>query len=47
MSEAMVLAASNADHTIVELLSVPAGSKPGDRVFVEGHGKGNLSFEAL
>ena len=33
----MLLAASNADHTVVELLTLPAGSKPGDRVFVEGH----------
>eukprot|EP00002_Diphylleia_rotans_P009081 TRINITY_DN1909_c0_g1_i1.p1 TRINITY_DN1909_c0_g1~~TRINITY_DN1909_c0_g1_i1.p1 ORF type:complete len:554 (+),score=163.79 TRINITY_DN1909_c0_g1_i1:54-1715(+) len=32
-SHAMVLAASNADHTTVELLSVPEGCKPGDRVF--------------
>jgi tyrosyl-tRNA synthetase len=36
-SEAMVLAASNADHTAVELLIPPPDSKPGDRVFVEQH----------
>ncbi|KJE93015.1 tyrosyl-tRNA synthetase [Capsaspora owczarzaki ATCC 30864] len=35
-SQAMVLAASNADHSIVELLIPPEGSKPGDRVAVEG-----------
>lgn len=33
----MLLAASNADHTLVELLIAPQGSKPGDRVFVEGY----------
>ncbi|KAI8843356.1 tRNA synthetases class I, catalytic domain-containing protein [Chytriomyces cf. hyalinus JEL632] len=36
-SHAMVLCASNADHTKVEFLIPPAGSKPGDRVFFEGH----------
>jgi rubredoxin len=33
----MVLAASNADHTQVELLDPPPGSKPGDRVVFDGH----------
>jgi len=36
-SEAMVLAASNSDHTQVELLTPPSGSKIGERVFVEGY----------
>lgn len=36
-SHAMVLCASNADHTKVELLAPPAGSIPGDRVYFEGH----------
>jgi len=35
-SEAMVLAASNTDHTQVELLTPPPGSKIGERVFVDG-----------
>jgi len=37
LSEAMVLAASNSDHTQVELLDPPSGAKPGDRVFFDGH----------
>jgi glutamyl-tRNA synthetase len=36
-SHAMVLCASNADHTKVEFLLPPAGSKPGDRVYFPGH----------
>ena len=36
-SHAMVLCASNADHSIVEFLVPPEGSVPGDRVFFEGH----------
>ena len=44
-SAAMLLAASNPEHTVVELLVPPAGSKPGDRVFAEGH-KAD-SFEVL
>ena len=36
-SQAMVLAASNADHTIVELLSPPDGVPVGERVTFEGH----------
>jgi methionine--tRNA ligase beta chain len=35
-SAGMVLAASNEDHTKVELIEVPAGAKPGERVFIEG-----------
>ncbi|KAI9033267.1 tRNA synthetases class I, catalytic domain-containing protein [Hyaloraphidium curvatum] len=35
-SAAMVLAASDADHTKVELLIPPEGSQPGDRVSVAG-----------
>jgi hypothetical protein len=44
----MLLAASNADGSAVELLIVPSGSKPGDRVFVEGHEQGLflLSFSS-
>lgn len=36
MSQGMVLCASNADHTAVELLRPPAGAKVGERVFLEG-----------
>ncbi|KAJ3055627.1 hypothetical protein HK097_009954 [Rhizophlyctis rosea] len=36
-SYAMVMCASNADHSIVEFLVPPEGSVPGDRVFFEGH----------
>lgn len=36
-SEAMLLAASDADNTKVELVIVPEGAKPGDRVTVEGY----------
>ena len=36
-SHAMVLCASNDDHSKVEFLVPPPGSKPGDRVFFEGH----------
>lgn len=36
-SFAMVMCASNADHSIVEFLVPPEGSVPGDRVFFEGH----------
>ena len=35
-SQAMVLAASNADHTIVELLTPPEACKVGERVTFEG-----------
>jgi len=35
-SYAMVLCASNADHTKVELLVPPEGSQPGDKVYFEG-----------
>jgi len=37
VSQAMVLAASNEDHTKVELVDPPSGAKPGDRVFFEGY----------
>ena len=33
----MVLCASNADHTVVELLIPPPGSVVGDVVYVQGH----------
>jgi glutamyl-tRNA synthetase len=36
-SHAMVLCASNADHTVVEFLQPPAGSQPGERVTFAGH----------
>lgn len=36
MSNGMVLAASNADRTIVELVQPPAGAQPGDRVTIAG-----------
>jgi len=36
LSEAMVLAASDASHTQVELLIPPSGSVPGERVIFEG-----------
>ncbi|XP_055701335.1 tyrosine--tRNA ligase, cytoplasmic [Phlebotomus papatasi] len=36
-SKGMVLCTSNADHTEVEPLLVPEGSKPGDRISVEGY----------
>lgn len=39
-SEAMVLCASSPDGTKVEFVEPPAGSKPGDKVFVEGHDSG-------
>jgi len=36
-SQAMVLAASDAEHTIVELLSPPAECAIGERIFFDGH----------
>jgi len=39
-SEAMLLAANDAENGIVELLVPPADSKPGDRVFCEGFENG-------
>eukprot|EP00741_Cyanophora_paradoxa_P002146 tig00000553_g2081.t1 len=36
VSQAMVLAASNAEHTEVQLVEVPEGTKVGERVFFEG-----------
>jgi glutamyl-tRNA synthetase len=36
-SYAMVLCASDKEHTTVEFLIPPFGSKPGDKVFFEGH----------
>merc|ERR1712137_1090817 len=35
-SKGMVLAASNADHTAVEVVRPPAESKIGERIFIEG-----------
>ena|SRR5690242_19746651 len=37
-SEGMVLAASNEEHTAVELLTPPEGTKIGERVTFEGFG---------
>mmetsp|Transcript_15113 Transcript_15113/g.21091 ORF Transcript_15113/g.21091 Transcript_15113/m.21091 type:complete len:422 (+) Transcript_15113:99-1364(+) len=37
-SQGMVLAASNEEHTSVELLTVPEGTKIGERVTFEGYG---------
>ena len=39
-SEAMVLCASTADGTKTEFVEPPAGSQPGDKVFIEGHDAG-------
>lgn len=39
-SQAMVLTAESQDGVKVELLAPPAGSKPGDKVYFEGFGKG-------
>ena len=39
-SQAMVLCANNEDGSLVELVQPPAGSKPGDRVFLEGDENG-------
>lgn len=39
-SEAMVLCANSADGTKSEFVEPPAGSKPGDQVFIEGHESG-------
>lgn len=46
-SAAMVLCASNADHTKVELLIPPEGSVPGDRVTVEGQQGTPVLFDRL
>lgn len=35
-SHGMVVCASNADHSVVELLKVPDGAKVGERVMFEG-----------
>lgn len=37
MSQGMVMMASNADKTEIELIRPPAGSKIGERVFLEGN----------
>ncbi len=36
-SEAMVLCATSPDGTTVEFVEPPPGSKPGDKVYVEGY----------
>jgi tRNA-binding EMAP/Myf-like protein len=40
-SHGMVLCASNADHSSVEFVVPPIGSKPGDRVMFEGYEAGD------
>ena len=37
MSEGMVMCASNADHTAIEIVRPPAGSKIGERVTLENN----------
>ena len=37
MSHGMVMCASNADHTKIEIVRPPAGSVVGERVFLEGN----------
>jgi methionine--tRNA ligase beta chain len=37
MSQGMVLCASNGDHTEIEVMRPPAGSKLGERIFLEGN----------
>ena len=37
MSNGMVMCASNADHTAIELVRPPAGSKLGERIMLEGN----------
>lgn len=41
-SQGMVLCASNADHTICEVMRPPAGAKVGERLFIEGNPIGDL-----
>ena len=43
MSEGMVMCASNADHTAVELMRPPVGCKVGERVQLEGNPIGGVS----
>ena len=37
MSNGMVMCASNEDHSVVELVRPPEGSKPGDRIQITGN----------
>ena len=45
MSQGMVMCAGNADHTQVELMRPPEGSKVGERVVLEGDPAGLLTQE--
>lgn len=36
MSHGMVMCASNADHTKIEIMRPPAGAKVGERITLEG-----------
>ena len=46
-SHGMVLCASNADHTVVEPLTVPEGAAVGERVMVDGFGGEPATANAL
>lgn len=45
MSEGMVMCAGNEEHTVIEIMRPPEGSKVGDRVVLEGNPAGELSQE--
>lgn len=45
MSEGMVMCASNADHTAIEIMRPPAGARVGERVTLEGSPAGEMSQE--
>jgi len=45
MSQGMVMCAGNADHTQVELMRPPEGSKVGERVVLEGDPAGLIAQE--
>ena len=45
MSQGMVMCASNADHTAIEVMRPPAGAKVGERVYLEGNPIPNFSQE--
>lgn len=49
MSQGMVLCAGNADHTQVELMRPPEGSKVGERIILEGNPAGEIpqSFQEI
>lgn len=49
MSEGMVMCAGNEDHTVIEIMRPPAGSKVGDRVVLDGNPAGEMpqDFQAV